>query len=259
VGVEAAWVAEVAGQRNEPITSVAERIAEDVGLSEVGARRYGARSGFRRRSVLAAALLQQIRKEAAGGEPTADEISAMSAERFVEVDLGEQREVVHAVALVRSATDEAAARSLAERVRVATVDGPSDAFEERARSLAAEGGPELRVERLPPFVADGRIAVRGAGNFEPAFVAAAFALDLAHPTSPVVRTPFGFHVIRLLAVHAPRVLPHEERVRLFRDDIEQRRMRAELTKLLADAEKAHPTSVLPYADELLGERLTSEP
>lgn len=114
--------------------------------------------------------------------------------------------------------DEANGRAWAETILAAAQAAPAQPLEAH-RSLVPSSAP-VKIETLPPF---------SAGSvFDPAFEAPALALRRPNDLSAVVRTQFGFHVIRLLerlpAVNRPlaevegeirtKILPEQRKRRL---------------------------------------------
>jgi hypothetical protein len=132
-------------------------------------------------SALARRVPRRLAIEAAEGPPTRDELSRLS--------------VVHAV-VMRSATlreEDAVALALAIRQAVA---GARDADDFIARAQAvAHPHAQVIAQKLEPFGPDGRDA--GGGALDAGFVAAAFALHLPLEISPIIASPFGWHVIQL--------------------------------------------------------------
>ena len=132
------------------------------------------------------------------GAPTDDELA--------------QVEVVHAVVLRTRSTTEAravfTARAVADAVAAART---SDEF--LARAQEATRGVRASVEALPPFDAAGR--TQDGMQLDPDFTAAAFALHTPGETSPIVESPFGWHVIRLVS----RVRPPDAELEKRRSDL----------------------------------------
>jgi hypothetical protein len=206
-----------------------------------------------RAAVARATLAETQRSVAAMGEPTEEEVRVASDARWAEVDVPEQRSVVHAVVLTargKSAESDPDARALAQRIADAVGSGPIERFDELATAAAA-GSKKVRVEHLPPFIADGRVSSGEGGSFDRAFAAAAFALPAIGATSAPIATSFGWHVIRLLEVRPPRVMPLEERRAFLRDDILRKREKHAYTELLARLRQSHPPEIDPAADALL--------
>jgi hypothetical protein len=134
-------------------------------------------------SSLARRVPQRLADEAAAmGPPTRDELSRVS--------------VVHAVVMRSATLREEDALVLVEAIRraVAGARNPSD-FMARANAV-----PHLHAQvvaqTLDPFGPDGREA--SGGEIDAGFVAASFALHTPLEMSPIVTSPFGWHVIQLI-------------------------------------------------------------
>jgi hypothetical protein len=239
------------------------------------------RLGERRRRreenrVLAAALIAELARSArAEGAPTDAEIDDKTKKRWLDVDRPESVLTVHAVVLVPAGSDDAAwvkADEIAGRIRDAVAPSARSAKEfapdpydfkrpvyggsavEEFRRLATavpHEGMSVRVEALPPVAADGlTVTAEGRQPFDPAFASAAASLGQGD-LSPVVRSPFGAHVILgLVRIPASRV-GLEERRRRFADEIYADRTRERTKALLASVRAQTPAAVERSADASL--------
>jgi hypothetical protein len=187
----------------------------------------------------AAALARRVpirlmEEAAALGAPTDDELALVS--------------VVHAVVLRSPNLRDAAAVAIAAAIRRAVVGARSpDEFEARAGAVNHPNA-QVRVERIGPFGADGKSA--DDTEFEPVFVAAAFALRSPEETSPVVTTPFGWHVLQLVERRAATEASGDRRVGLAEPVVEMRgRIRLQAI-VLARRQSAQP-EISAAADELM--------
>jgi hypothetical protein len=246
-------------QRLAPAQALA--VLVDDALAADGARAAGLeRSADVARAITAARArltALHIREQArAAGPPTDAEVDELTRMHWLEVDLPEQRRVIHA--LVRRPTDDSLAR-LNERAQAlaselaaseAQATSPED-FESRANDLSPHPGLEVKVERLEPFVADGRVALPGAGGMDPDFAKAAFQLSSVGATSGVVATGFGWHVIRLIEILPEHRVPFEDRRQWFKDETEAVRARRELDGLRDDLDRKYSVEVVNGVDDLM--------
>jgi peptidyl-prolyl cis-trans isomerase C len=193
----------------------------------------------------------------AGGPPTDAEVNDLTAAHWLEVDVPERLRVIHAVVVdPKKPALEGAATSLAAAL-LATEHAATgaDDFEHRAADLPHEG-LELKVERLDPFVADGRIASRAGGTLDLDFVRGAAPLAPGG-TSAVVRSVFGWHVIRMIERLPERKVPFEERRRLFHDEVVTERTRRALDGLLDDLGHRRSVSFANGVDEMMADATMS--
>jgi peptidyl-prolyl cis-trans isomerase C len=147
-------------------------------------------------------------------------------------ELFDVEEQVHARHIIFNATLQADAQAVAE--------ARAKAEEARQRALAGEDFAELARE-----LSEGPTAANGGdlGFFTreqtaPAFAAAAFALEPGG-ISPVVRTPYGLHVIKVEEKRPARRLPLEEVSEQIRNLLVQQKTGQKVAKLVESlAEKA---------------------
>jgi len=243
-----------AAQRVDPSRALA--LLVDDALAAVGARAAGLDKTPEVMRAMAASRARPVvlRVGAAAhdeGPPTDAEVTEVTALHWLEVDLPERMRVIHAVIIDKKKPGlEAAATELAAALAgtEAAASDPDD-FEARAKALPHEGF-ELKVERLDPFVADGRIALPGAGGLDPDFVRGAATLAPG-TTSGVVRSKFGWHVIRMIERLPERRVPFEERRRVFREEVEATRARRALEQLVANLSKKSDVRVANGVDEMM--------
>lgn len=215
-------VSGIQSQLGVPPARAIDLASEDALLANELERTLPEAARYVRSLALARVLLSAVGHDARERSPVTDpEIAARVAERWWELDRPRMVRVVHAVVLAD--TENAAAREVAERIRRAVETARDlEAFEQAARGVDA-AGLTVQVERLPPVAADGRsVDPRRPPPLGPPvrsmareFAEAAARLTQAGELSPVVKSPFGYHVIRLLEVIEPQtVSPAEHRAKL---------------------------------------------
>lgn len=196
----------------------------------------------------------------AQGVPSDAEVQAFTAQHWSEVDRPPTVRVVHALVVrPKNAAFMGDARALAGELARAVSSVPSDAFESSAKGLAHDPNLQVIAEKLPAFTETGLVG-DGAGAMDATFAKAAFSLSSVGDTSPVIETPFGFHVIRLLEKIPERRMPLEKRRLAFAQDTYLQRAHALLESTLERQRRANEVVVLPAAEQLMATvKLSTEP
>jgi hypothetical protein len=243
-----------AAQKIDPPRALS-ALVEDA-LAAAGARAGGLDKTpeVMRASTAARARLVVLRLRAAAreaGPPTDAEVDEVTAAHWLEVDLPERMRVIHAVVVDPKKPElTAAATALAADLAAAEASATSpDDFEARAKALP-HGQLEIKVERLDPFVADGRVAMPGASKLELDFVRGAAPLAPG-ATSGVVHSKFGWHVIRMIERLPERHIDFEERRRLFQEEVFAGRARRSLDRLLGELATKDGVMVENGVDEMM--------
>jgi parvulin-like peptidyl-prolyl isomerase len=256
VAIPASLVAEVAKSQQIPASKALGLVVDDA-LAAAGAEREGLdKTPEVRRAVeaaLARTVVLEIRDAARdAGPPTDEEVTEVTQAHWTEVDLPESLRVIHAVVLKPEvAAKEAEAAALASAILAAEAKATSaDDFEALANAVP-HGDLKVKVERLPPFVADGR-QTNGRGPFDSEFTRAASTLAVG-ATSGVVVTPYGWHVIRMVERYPEHRVPFEERRRIFTDEVDARRARQALDRLQEQLVAKHPVSIANGCEDLMTE------
>ncbi|MGO9835074.1 MAG: peptidyl-prolyl cis-trans isomerase [Polyangiaceae bacterium] len=199
--VTASMVADTARASGVSARVAVDRLVDDA-LAAQGARAEGLdRVGdisWPVTATIARGVLARLTEQAeSAGPPTDDELATVT--------------VAHAVVLRTPGVPEERAREVAGAIRQAVAGArTADDFEAIANAVP-HSGTQLVVQRVSDFGADGR-AEKGA-EYDPIFVAAAFALRSPGQVSWVIQSSFGWHVIYLI-----------ERTAADRSSIEQRRI-----------------------------------
>jgi len=209
------------------------------------------------RAALAHGLLEQLRIEATrGGPATEAELAELVRERWLDMDRPDAVRTTHAVVVSDKPESAAAAQRAAERLAEAVKPATSAQDFERLAKAVPLDGLELRVESLPPVTSDGRMFEQreggflARGNLDPNFARAAVALTTLGQLSPVTKTQFGFHVIRMEERLAGHVVPKSELAGLLGADALARRAARARRELLEQLRKARVIEVDRGVDEL---------
>ena len=210
------------------------------------------------RSAAARALLEKLAADAAAAGPaTPSEVDELSKERWTELDRPDAARTSHVVVINSDATRDGRARAVAEALHAA-VDGCTSAqdFEQRAKTVATDGF-DVRVEALPPITADGRAFERKdqswlpyPSTFDAAFARAANRLNEPGQLSPVVKSEFGYHVIRLVERIAGATLPKAELLTALEPEVRTRRAARARVELLEKLRPASGIQIDRAVDEL---------
>ncbi len=122
-----------------------------------------------------------------------DDIEARYQLRVQALAAGEQRRAAHILIANQGsdANDKAKAEELLKEIEAGASFADLATANSQDPSSAANGGD------MQGFF--------GRGSFEPTFEAALFELEKPGQLSPVVKTPFGYHIIKLLEINTPEV------------------------------------------------------
>jgi hypothetical protein len=195
-------------------------------------------------TALAGRVPARFSEEAAKqGPPTADELSTIS--------------VVHAVVMRSPTLRDGDALAIVRSIRQAVTSAPTaDEFVRRANAVPHPHA-NLVAQSVGPFAADG--ASPGGGELDPGFVAAAFALTTPLELSPIIATPFGWHVLQLVERTPPAVAAtFDSRKKELAGAILRLRSRTRLDALLRALRSNGHVETAVAADELMA-RATASP
>ncbi len=157
-------------------------------------------------------------------------------------------EVIHALVPRSALVSDRARFAMAVAIGQAVAGSTSAADFKRRAEAVPHAGMLLKVETVPPFGADGRAA--NGDEIDASFVAAAFALPSEESISPVIETPFGSHVLRLVGRTVPDPHTIEDRRRDLADAVVSMRARGALETLLRERRERTAVSIVAEADSL---------
>ena len=256
VVIPASLVGAAAARESLPPTAALDALIADALLAE-GAKSEGLDTRRDIQGELVAARAQETVKalrdrDIAAGPPTDAEVEELTALHWREVDVPEQVQVIHAVALRPEHPDAASlarAKAVGSALAQATAGSISkEDFEARARAVPHEG-VEVRIEELPNFVEDGCM-VGHEGTMDSDFSHGAFTVG-AGGTTQVIESSFGWHVIHVLERLPPVRTSLEERRRAFTVEARAMRGRKGIDTLLAGLHARLRIEVNPAAEAIL--------
>ncbi|HEY6077809.1 MAG TPA: peptidyl-prolyl cis-trans isomerase [Polyangiaceae bacterium] len=209
------------------------------------------------RAAAARALLETLATESERrGPPTAEELDAIVRERWTELDRPAGVRTTHLVVQVKEPSQDGAARALAESMASAVAPAVTSDDFERLANAVPPGAADVKVEKLPVVSADGRSfelkegRYVPTGGFDPDFARAANALETPGQLSPIVRTKFGYHVIRLAERVPASALDPTQRANLLGPEALTRRASRARTELLEKLRAGAPIEVDRAVDDL---------
>jgi peptidyl-prolyl cis-trans isomerase C len=212
------------------------------------------------RAALARSLLEEIGRGAEqAGPASASELEEITRERWAELARPVSVRTTHAVVLTDKPGSDEAARALAEKIAVAVRGASSgDELMRLARAVPADG-LKVVAEALPLVTGDGRVLAAvdggfraGGSKFDADFAKAANAIAEPGQLSPVVKSAFGYHVIRL-EERVPAASFSEEALReRLQAEVVTRRARRAKRELVERLRRDSPVQLERAFDDLTG-------
>jgi parvulin-like peptidyl-prolyl isomerase len=209
------------------------------------------------RAAAARSVLEHIAVDsAAAGPPSDAEMAELLRERWADLARPDAVRTTHAVVINADTRRDAAAQALAEKIASsAKVASSAEQFTTLAKAVPTEGF-EVKAEALPAITADGRGLSRtdkgfvAASTFDHEFARAANQLQQPGELSPVVKTRFGYHVIRLEERIPARVVPRAELPAVLGPEVQTRRAARQRRELLEKLRRASAVQIDRAVDEL---------
>jgi peptidyl-prolyl cis-trans isomerase C len=266
--VQADTVARIAARQGVSLTIANDHAVADARLAAEA--RASLPAGARRtidRAAAARTVLEELMQQARqAGAPSQQELDDIVAERWVELDRPTAVRTTHAVVRNERPERDAAAHTLADKLAQALAHAStSEAFVALAKSFPADGF-QIVAEPLPFIAADGRAFDRNPPHegFAPllntrmdlAFAAGAIALETPGQQSPVVKSAFGYHVIRLEERLPGSKVPRDQLATLLLGEVQLRRATAAKQQLLTEL-RGRTNIELDRAQDTLTARLSS--
>jgi hypothetical protein len=246
-------------ERQDIVLQAAVGLAVSDALLAQGARSRLAPGAIRsiERAAAARALLEQLSRDAGRTGASDAELATIVRERWVELDRRDAVRTTHAVVMNDKPEQDAAAHALADKLAAELRDVTSGEELIRLAQALPAGDLKIRAEPLPFVTADGRTFqkrdagfVAQPGGFDPDFARAANALEHSGQLSPVVKSSFGYHVIRLEERLPGVVVPKADLPRLLGPEVLARRASRARRELLDKLHQASQVLLERAADDL---------
>jgi hypothetical protein len=218
--------------------SLASEAARGAGLIDLAAIKIACEAALARSQI--AHIVAEARRK---GPPDDEELSTL--------------DVVHALVPRGGTVSDRAKIALAQAIRQEVERAVSVEDFERLANAVPHAGIVTRVEQVTGFGADGK--AKDGSEIDASFVAAAFGLRSIGATSPVVETPFGWHVLRLIARARPESASLDDRRDALAEAVVSMRAREGLQELLLRRRQTTEVLVSPDADELTALVATAAP
>jgi parvulin-like peptidyl-prolyl isomerase len=192
------------------------------------------------RAAAARAVLEELPAEVErAGPPTPAEVEKIVLERWTDLRRPDAVRTAHAVVINDKPAKDGAARAVAAKLALALAQTKSQAELIAVASAFPGEGFEIRAEELPFVTADGRVMERRDGGFvalpgafDVDFARGANALREPGQLSGLVKSAFGYHVIRLEELAPGVVVTGPELSALVDDEVYQRRAKRSRRELL---------------------------
>ncbi len=257
--VSMATVARVAARQGlDPRAAVGLALSD--ALFAAGARATLAHAATRsiERAAAGRSLLEQLGRDAAAAGPASEaELGEIVRERWTELARPEAARTTHAVVMNAKPEHDAAAHALANKLALALQSATSsDELIRLAEAFPAEGF-KIVAQALPFVTADGRTFQRhdpgfvaAKTSFDADFARAANAIGQVGQLSPVVKSAFGYHVIRLEERLPGANIASSELASLLAPEVLTRRAARARTELLDKLHKAFAVQLDRAVDDL---------
>ena len=257
----AEFVVAVASRHGLSPAQASERVVAEALLAEAARARFEGTGlvAVSQRSAHARALLDELKLTSErAGPPSDDELRKLRDERWMDFDRPVSVRVVHAVVVAKTPADHAAAKAAAERIAAVTrgIADPQQFYD--LANAVETGALEKRVEVLPLMTADGRGVFldpadprrQRPSHFDAGFAQAAHAIEAVGGQSPVVKSPFGYHVILLVERAAEQHYELSSLRSKLAPEVRDQRSQKQLTELLAKLERETPVERARNVEEL---------
>lgn len=238
-------IADVARAKGSSASVAVEELVRDALAAEGGVARGLDRDpavSWQSTSALARRVPARLLDEAAvQGPPRDDELALVSVE--------------HAIVIRSPTLREEEAVAVAAAIHQAVLGAKSsEDFHARVNAVPHPHA-QVIVQGVGPFGADGVDST--GGSVDAGFVAAAFALRAPRETSPVVASPFGWHVIQLVERSVAEGSP-VDRARELGPAVVRMRARIRVDALLRARTEHAKIAISPAADALLAKATAAQ-